>query len=126
MSPEEYVAKRDWLRSQPYGAEAQMIRRELRAQERELEAEGTTLEAWLHAHRMAAPRSESGRARLGLSPHRYVAFWPDRAGQPLASVVCHTDRQFQCLRDMGDEYVREATDAEMERLPLCGGPDCGG
>jgi hypothetical protein len=57
MSPEEYVAKRDWLRSQPYGAEAQMIRRELRAQERELEAEGTTLEAWLHAHRMAAPRA---------------------------------------------------------------------
>jgi hypothetical protein len=31
MSPEEYVAKRDWLRSQPYRAEAQMVRRQLRA-----------------------------------------------------------------------------------------------
>ena len=128
MSPEEYVAKRDWLRLQQGqgGMRAQTVKRELLAQERELEAQGTTVEAWLHAHHMATPRSESGRTRLGLSPRGYVAYWPARPGQPLASIVYHTDRHCQYLHNMGDEYVREATPEEMGRLPLCGGRDCGG
>jgi hypothetical protein len=126
MRPEEYVAKRDWLRSYPHHPRAKMVMRELRTQERELEAEGTSIEEWLRAHRMTTSPRESGRATLGRSSRGYVAFWPDRPGQPPASVVYHTDRQCQYIRGLGDEYVRQATDAEMERLPLCGGRDCGG
>jgi hypothetical protein len=40
MSPAEYQAKLDWLRSNPHGPQAQMVRRELRAWDRELESPG--------------------------------------------------------------------------------------
>jgi hypothetical protein len=40
MTPEEYRAKRDWLRSNPHGVRARMVERELRAWDRHLEGEG--------------------------------------------------------------------------------------
>ena len=109
MSPAEYQAKRDWLRSNPYGPQAQMVKRELRAWERELESQGVTVEAWL----------ESRQTRLSLSPW-YVAFFHDRPGQPLAGTVRHKDRSCQHLANIGNEDVREATEAELQRLPRCG------
>jgi hypothetical protein len=45
MTPEEYVGKREWLRSYPGHREATKVVRELSAHERRLEAEGTTVEA---------------------------------------------------------------------------------
>lgn len=109
MSPAEYRGKRDWLRSHPHGVQAQMIRRELRAWERELEAQGKTVEAWL----------ESDQDRLGLSPW-YVAIFHDRPGQPMASKVRHRDRDCEHIRGIGDEDVREAIDVEVKRLDPCG------
>ena len=108
MSPAEYQAKREWLRSNPHGAQAQMVRRELRAWDRELESQGETVEAWL----------ESSRARLSQSPW-YVAFFHDRPGQPLASKSRHRDRYCQHISNIGNEDVREAIEAELERLPPC-------
>jgi hypothetical protein len=55
MSPAEYQAKRDWLRSNPHGVQAQMVRRELRAWDRKLESEGVTVEAWLESSRTRRP-----------------------------------------------------------------------
>ena len=108
MSPAEYQAKRDWLRSNPHGAQAQMVKRELRAWGRELESQGVTVEAWL----------ESSRTRLSLSPS-YVAFFHDRPGQPLASKVRHRDRYCQHISGIGAEDVREATEEEVKRLGRC-------
>ena len=62
---------------------------------------------------------ETDEVRLGLSPW-YVAFFHDRPGQPLASKVRHRDRDCQHLRHVGDQDMREATEAEMERLEPCG------
>ena len=109
MSPDEYRAKRDWLRLNPHGPRAQVVRRELRAWDRELESQGETVEAWL----------EPTRTRLTLSPW-YVAFFHDRPGQPLASRSRHNDRYCQHLVNIGDEDVRETTAAELERLAPCG------
>lgn len=109
MKPADYTAKRDWLRSHPQGMEAQIVKRELRAYERELEEQGISLEAWL----------ETDEVRLGLSPW-YVAYFHDRPGQPLASKVRHRDRECQHIRDIGDEDVREATESEIKRLAPCG------
>jgi hypothetical protein len=108
MRPAEYQARRDWLRSNPHGPQAQMVRRELRAWDRELERQGVTVEAWL----------ESSRTRLGLSPW-YVAFFHDRPGQPLASKSRQRDRYCQHISHIGNEDVREATEAELERLAPC-------
>jgi hypothetical protein len=85
-----------------------MVRRELRAWERELESEGGTVEAWL----------ESSQTRLSLSPW-YVAIFHDRPGQPLASTVRHRDRYCQHIGNIGNEDVREATEAELKRLGPC-------
>jgi hypothetical protein len=109
MKPAEYRAKREWLRSHPQGPQAQIVRRELRAHERELEDQAISLDAWV----------ESDQARLGLSPW-YEAFFHSRPGQPLASKVRHRDRDCQHIRDIGDEDVREAIEAEMKLLEPCG------
>ena len=58
---------------------------------------------------------ESRPARLSLSPW-YVAIFHDRSGQPLASKSRHKDRYCQHIANIGDEDVREATEAEVERL----------
>jgi hypothetical protein len=108
MIPAEYEAKRDWLRSNPHGPQAHMVRRELRAWERELESQGVTVGTWL----------ESKRTRLSFSPW-YVAIFHDRPGQPLASRTRHKDRYCQHIAHIGNEDVREATEAELERLPAC-------
>jgi hypothetical protein len=108
MSPAEYQAKRDWLRSNPHGPQAQMVKRELRAWDRELESQGVSVEAWL----------ESTLTRLSLSPW-YVAIFHDRPGQPLASKVRHRDRYCQHISSIGSEDVREATEAEVEPLGPC-------
>jgi hypothetical protein len=108
MSGAEYQAKRDWLRSNPHGPQAQMVRRGLRECDRELESQGVTVEAWL----------ESSETRLSLSPW-YVAIFHDRPGQPLASKVRHRDRYCQHISSIGNEDAREATEAEVERLGPC-------
>ena len=81
MSPTEYQAKRDWLRSNPTGMLAKSVMRELRAWERELAEQGTTVEAWM----------ATDRVRLGLTPW-FVVYFHDRPGQPLGSRVRHRDR----------------------------------
>ena len=108
MNPHEYQAKREWLRLNPHGAQAQMVRRELRAWDRELESQGEVVEEWLQS-----------RVQLSRSPW-YVAFFHDRPGQPLASTVCHRDRYCQHIGGIPDEDVREATEDEVERLGRCG------
>jgi hypothetical protein len=70
---------------------------------------GETVQAWL----------ESSRTRIGLSPW-YVAFFHDRPGQPLASKCRHKDRYCQHISNIGNEDVREANKAELERLAPCG------
>jgi hypothetical protein len=109
MDPAEYRAKREWLRSNPYGTQAGMIKQQLRGWERELEAQGTPVEAWLESH----------QTRMGLSPW-YVAFFHDRPGQPLASKVRHRDRDCQHLSQVSDVDLREATEEEIKRLAPCG------
>jgi hypothetical protein len=109
MRPAEYQAQLDWLRSNPHGPRAQTVKRKLRALERELERQGVTVEAWL----------ESSRTRMSLSPW-YVAIFHNRPGQPLASTVRHKDRYCQHITNIGNEDVREATEAELERLEPCG------
>jgi hypothetical protein len=104
----EYRAKREWLRLNPHGPRAQLVRRELRTWDRELQSRGVVVEEWV----------ESARTRLTLSPW-YVAFFHDRPGQPLASKTRHKDRYCQHLYDLPDEDVREATEAEVDRLPPC-------
>jgi hypothetical protein len=104
MNPEEYRAKRDWLRTNPHGVRARMVERELRAWDRELESRGLTVEAWSRP--------------TALSPW-YVAFFHDRPGQPLASTRRHADRDCQHLRNIGDEDIREINEAEFERLEPC-------
>ncbi len=106
MRPEEYWAKHDWLRSNPTGVRARSVERELRACQRELEEQGTTVEAWL----------ARDRARLGLTPW-FVGYHNGR----LASTVRHHDRYCGAITEhYCDEEVREATQAEMEKLPPCG------
>jgi hypothetical protein len=103
----EYQAKHEWLRLNPRGMRAQAVRRELRAHERELRARGADVEQW----------RETLRTRR-LSPS-YVAIFHDRPGQPLASRVRHTDRHCQHLARLDDADIREADDAEVERLGHC-------
>lgn len=38
----------------------------------------------------------------------------------MGSKVRHRDRDCQHIRDVGNEAVREATEAEMKRLEPCG------
>lgn len=106
MRSEEYGAKQDWLRSNPTGVRARSVERELRAWQRELEEQGTTVEAWL----------ATDRVRLGLTPW-FVGYHNGR----LASTVRHHDRYCRGITEhYFDEDVREATQAEMEKLPPCG------
>jgi hypothetical protein len=118
MSPAESRGKLDWLRSNPTGVQAQAVRRELRAWERDLEAQGLTVEDWLDDHSTPSPPGPLTRG--------WVAFWPNRPGKPLASIVYHSDRNCQYIRDIPAHEIREARPEELERLPLCGGRDCGG
>ena len=108
MSPTEYQAKRDWLRSNPTGMLAKSVMRELRAWERELAEQGTTVEAWM----------ATDRVRLGLTPW-FVVYFHDRPGQPLGSRVRHHDRYCTGILDHPDEDVRQATEIEIEALPPC-------
>jgi len=105
MNADEYRAQSEWLRLNPHGARAQIVRRELRAYEREQQARGVDV---------AALREPKTLMR------GFVAFWPDRPGQPLAGTVVHADRYCQHIGDMDDKYVREATADERERLARCG------
>lgn len=106
MSPEEYRARREWLRSNPHGIRARTVERELRVWERELQSRGLTVEEW---------------AKPGLRLSQwFVAFWHDRPGQPLAGTVRHADRHCQHLALIGDEDIRTPTAAEYERLTPCG------
>jgi hypothetical protein len=108
MSPAEYQAKRDWLRSNPTGVQARSLMRELRAWERELIEQGTTVEAWL----------ATDRVRLGLTPW-FVAYFYDRPGKPLGSRVRHHERYCTAIAEIPDEDVREATESEIKELPPC-------
>ena len=81
MSPAEYQGKCDWVRSSPNGMRARSVRRALRAWERELVEQGTTVETW----------QATDRVRLGLTPW-FVVYFCDRPGQPLGSRVRHHDR----------------------------------
>lgn len=108
LNPEEYVAKRDWLRLNPTGMRARSVMRELRAWERELAEREITVEAWL----------ATDRVRLAKTAW-FVAFFHDRPRQPLASRVRHHDRYCTAIVDIPDQDVREATEAEIEKLPAC-------
>jgi hypothetical protein len=105
MTADEYRAKREWLRLNPHGARAHIVRGELRAYERAQKAQGTDVAALRESKTLT---------------HGYVAYWPNRPAQPLASKVVHADRYCQHIADMDDEYVREATADERERLGRCG------
>ena len=106
MSPAEYHGKRDWVSSNPTGMLAQSVMRELRAWERELAEQGTTVEAWL----------ATDRVQLGLTPW-FVGYHNDR----LASRVRHHDRHCRgIVEHYSDEEVREANETEMDVLPPCG------
>lgn len=50
MTPADYKAKLEWLRSNPSGMRSQTIKRELRAWERELESEGVVIGDWLDSN----------------------------------------------------------------------------
>lgn len=52
MNPEEYVAKREWLRSNPTGMLARSGMRKLRAWERELDEQGIDVDEWLATDRV--------------------------------------------------------------------------
>ena len=104
MSPEEYRAKRDWLRLHPHGLRAETVKRELRACDRELESQGVTVEAW---------------SKPTASTPWHVAFFHDRPGNLLASGCRHADRDCQHLSHLGNEDIRETTEAEFERLEPC-------
>lgn len=105
MTADEYLAKREWLRLNPHGARAEIVRREVRAYEREKKALGIDV---------AALREPRALAR------GFVAYWPNRPGQPLAGTVVHADRYCQHITGIPDEEVREATADERERLGRCG------
>lgn len=72
MSPEEYRAKRDWLRLHSHGLRAETVKRELRAWDRELESQGVTVEAW---------------SKPTASTPWHVAFFHDRPRQPAGQRV---------------------------------------
>jgi hypothetical protein len=105
MTQAEYQGKVDWLRSHPHGMVAQAVRRELRAFEAELKSQGKTVGGWLPSSTILSPW--------------YVSFHHDRPKQPLISKCRHRDRDCQHIRDIGDEWVREANEAELERLDPC-------
>ena len=72
------------------------------------------------------PTPATPRPRGAKAP-RWVAVFHDRPGQPLASIVVHVDRWCPSIRDMPTADIREATEEECARLPVCervGG--CGG
>ena len=102
MTPEEYRALRDWLRTtdNPRGFQAQEARRKLKAYERE----------------RGVP-SEPERQPRTLS-RGWVAYWPDSPGQPREGKVIHAD-QF-CSHAPASAYMREATADELRDLPPCG------
>jgi hypothetical protein len=105
MTQAEYQGKVDWLRSHPHGVRAELVRKELRAWVGEVESRGLTVDAWLPSQTVLSPW--------------YVSFYYDRPKQPLISKCRHRDRDCQHIRDIGDEWVREATEAELERLDPC-------
>jgi len=80
----------------------------MRAWDRELKSQGKTVEAWL----------ESTQTRLSLSPW-YVAIFHLRPGHPLGSQCRRKDRYCQHIYNIGNEDVREATAAELQRLAPC-------
>ena len=84
MRPEEYRAKQDWLRSNPTGMRARSIKLKLRAWQRELDEQATTVEAWL----------ATNRVRLGLTPW-FAGYHNGR----LASAVRHHDRYCGAVTD---------------------------
>ena len=83
--------------------------------------------AWEKAQSLPRnPTPATPRPRGAKAP-RWVAFFHDRPGQPLASIVVHVDRWCPSIRDMPTADIREATEEECARLPVCervGG--CGG
>jgi hypothetical protein len=105
MTQAEYQGKVDWLRSHPHGMVAQAVRRELRAFEAELKSQGKTVGGSLPSSTILSPW--------------YVSFHHDRPKQPLISKCRHRDRDCQHIRDIGDEWVREANEVELERLDPC-------
>jgi hypothetical protein len=105
MTQAEYQGKVDWLRSHPHGMVAQGVRRELHAIEVELTSQGKTVGEWLPSSTILSPW--------------HVSFHHDRPKQPLISKCRHRDRDCQHIRDIGDEWVREATEGALERLDPC-------
>ena len=89
--------------------------------ERDLEAEGSIVEARRQAHCMTPPRPESGGARLGLSPHGTWPSGPIVRGSRWPAWSARWIGSASASASWEDEYVREATDAEVERLSLRGG-----
>jgi hypothetical protein len=104
MSEAEYHAKRDWVRLNPHGMRSRTVQAELRAWETELARRGMDAEQW-------STPSTAGRW--------FVATFHDRPGHPLAGQVRHCDRSCQHLARLDDRDVRDATTAELERLPAC-------
>ena len=101
MNPQEYRAQQEWLRlhGSDFPQRAAMIRRQLKRYERE------------HGPVGDAPVVSS----------RWVAYFPDRPGQPLGSKSVHADPQCLHLSDAADVGgIREATADEVARLRLCG------
>ncbi len=45
---------------------------------------------------------------------------PNRPGHALGGRLRHRDRDCRSIARLGDDGVREATEAEMKRLPPCG------
>ena len=99
MDRAEYEAQRDWLRLNPHGMRAQVVRKQLRAYERE--------------HGEALTKSPPRTGSRG-----YVVVFGDRPGQPRGGSVVHRD--YACPRNWHDDAdIREATPAELDRLPSC-------
>lgn len=99
MNRIEYEAQSDWLRNNPHGARAALVRRDLRRYERE----------------HGKPSTSERRTLI----RGFVAFWPDRPDQPVTSVVIHQDHLCSQIAHLDDREIREATTDERERLPPC-------
>ena len=101
----DLLAKREWLRRNPSGMAALTTKRRIKEIERELESRGVDVEP---------PSAGSERPRLGLSSW-YVAV--NDKGQPRQCI--HADRGCMHLSDTRLQRVREATEGEIARLPIC-------
>ena len=102
----DLVAKRDWLRRNPTGMAALTTKRRIKEIERELEHRGVSVEA---------PDAGSGRTGLSLSVWYVAVTDKDQPGQRI-----HADRDCMHLSGTGIANVREATESEIARLPICG------